>query len=360
MDTYTMMERTGAALVTYRGNVVENVHHAHIAVTDAHGKLLYSFGDPHRVTLARSAAKPAQALAVLEAGAFDRFPFDEVDLALMCASHSSEDRHIERTRAMLAKVDAQESDMRCGGHTPLSDAVNRSWIKRDYEPTAVCSNCSGKHVGMLGGAQALGAAMAGYHLPDHPMQRLVKRVTAELCVLPDDLVQWGIDGCNLPTPGFPLDRLAFLYAQLAHAADASDVSPAELSRRSTALARIYRAMTKHPEMVAGDGRYCTELMRVFDGELVGKLGADACYGVGVRASEQTRRLGTSGAIGISVKIADGNIDAVYMIVSEVLERLQIGAPGQRSRIGKYHRPAMLNTKGVDIGHAEFPFELRKP
>ncbi|CAH2903765.1 MAG: Hypothetical protein of L-Asparaginase type 2-like superfamily [uncultured Paraburkholderia sp.] len=277
----------------------------------------------------------------------------------MCASHNSEDRHIERTKAMLRKVDAQESDMRCGGHAPLSDAVYRSWVKRDYEPTAVCSNCSGKHVGMLGGAQALGAAMAGYHLADHPMQRLVKRVTAELCGLPDDLVQWAIDGCNLPTPAFPLDRLAFIYSQLAHAADASEASNEQLTSRSAALARIYRAMTQYPEMVAGDSRFCTVLMRAFKGGLVGKLGADACYSVGVRASQQTKRCGADGAIGISVKVVDGHIDAAYMIVSEVLERLQIGTPNQRSKIEAYHRPKMLNTKGVTIGHAEFPFELTK-
>ncbi|CAG4893687.1 hypothetical protein R54767_01610 [Paraburkholderia gardini] len=359
MEASTRMERNDEAVITYRDKSVENVHSAHIAIVDAYGKLLYSFGDPTRMTLARSAAKPAQAVAVLESGAFDRFAFDEGDLALMCASHNSEDRHIERTKSMLTKVDAQESDMRCGGHAPLSDAVYRSWVKRDYEPTAVCSNCSGKHVGMLGGAQALGAAMAGYHLPDHPMQGLVKRVTAELCGLPDDLVQWGIDGCNLPTPAFPLDRLAFLYAQLAHAADASEAQDTELTQRSAALARIYRAMTKYPEMVAGDGRYCTVLMHAFEGELVGKLGADACYGVGVRASQQTQGLGTSGAIGISVKVGDGNIDVAYMIVSEVLERLQIGTPSQRSQIEAYHRPKMLNTKGVTIGHAEFPFELTK-
>lgn len=359
MEASTRMDKNDEAVITYREKSIENVHSAHIAVVDAYGKLLYSFGDPTRMTLARSAAKPAQALAVLEAGAFDRFPFDEGDLALMCASHNSEDRHIERAKSMLAKVHAQESDMRCGGHAPLSDAVYRSWIKRDFEPTAVCSNCSGKHVGMLGGAQALGAPMEGYHLAGHPMQERVKRVTAELCGLPEDHVQWGIDGCNLPTPAFPLDRLAFIYAQLAHAADASELRNAEPSLRSEALARIYRAMTKYPEIVAGDGRFCTALMRAFEGALVGKVGAEACYGVGVRASDQTHRLGARGAIGISVKVVDGNTNAVYMIVSEVLERLQIGTSYHRRQIEAYHRPKMLNTKGIVIGHAEFPFELAK-
>jgi L-asparaginase II len=77
------------AATTYRGEAIENTHIAHVAVVDAQGRLLYAFGDPTRMTLARSAAKPAQALAVLETGALERFGFEEADLALMCGSHGT-------------------------------------------------------------------------------------------------------------------------------------------------------------------------------------------------------------------------------------------------------------------------------
>jgi L-asparaginase II len=353
------MKAEHVAVVTYRGKSIENTHTAHVVVADAQGRLLFQFGDPYRMTLARSAAKPAQALSVIETGALDQFGFDDADLALMCASHNSEDRHIERARSMLSKVHAQEADLRCGGHTPISDAVNRSWIKRDFSPTALCSNCSGKHVGMLAGAQAIGAAITDYHLPDHPMQVWVKRVVANACGLREDEVEWAIDGCNLPTPAFPLDRLARLYASLAHGADTADADKESATDRSRALARIYRAMTSHPELVGGEERFCTLLMRAFDGAVVGKLGADGCYGIGIRASGQTRQLGADGAVGISVKIDDGNIDILYRVVSEVLERLQIGTADQREQLATFHRPPMLNTRGVEYGHVTFPFELQR-
>src|ERR1700692_59251 len=154
------------AATVYRGDLVENTHTAHVAVVDAEGQLLYAFGNPARMTLARSAAKPAQAVAVLETGALERFGFDDADLALMCASHNSEPRHIERTRAMLAKAQVTEADLRCGGHAPLSDAVWKEWIKRDFTPTGVCSNCSGKHAGMLAGAHALGGGGVGLSLAE--------------------------------------------------------------------------------------------------------------------------------------------------------------------------------------------------
>lgn len=341
-------------VVTNRGGITENTHRVHVAVVDCDGRLLFQLGDPRRVTLARSAAKPAQAFAVLGTDVADRFEFDEADIALMCASHSSESNHLERTYAMLRKVGLAESDLRCGGHPAISDAVNRDWIKNDFTPTPACSNCSGKHVGMLAGALAIGASINNYHLPDHPIQKRVRRFTAELCDLPEDEVAWAIDGCNLPTPAFPLDRLARLYAKLAAAADGSLQSPPDTART---LRTIYRAMVDHPECVAGSGRYCTLLMQAFRGTLVGKLGADACYAIGVRDSDDTRRLGSNGALGISVKIEDGNIEILYAVVSEILQQLGIGTTEERAQLGAFHHPKRCNTMGVDTGNISFPFTL---
>ena len=337
------------AATIYRGNLVENTHAAHVAVVDVEGRLIYAFGDPSRMTFARSAAKPAQALAVLETGALDRFGFDDADLALMCASHNSEPRHIERTRAMLAKAHVTEADLRCGGHAPLSDAVLKEWIRRDFTPTGVCSNCSGKHAGMLAGAQALGAAVADYHLPEHPLQVRVKRTVAELCDLPENGVQWATDGCNLPTPAFPLDRLARLFMKMANA----DTQTTDTAPRSLALARIYRAMTAYPELVAGDGRFCTTLMQAFDGDLVGKVGADASYAIGVRAT------GTRGPLGIAVKVEDGNTTVLYAIVSNVLGQLDIGRETQRAKLAAYGNPPMRNTMGIETGRLAVTVPLER-
>jgi L-asparaginase II len=326
------------AATVYRGDAVENTHDAHVAVVDADGRLLFSFGDPHRLTLARSAAKPAQALAVLETGALERFGFDDADLALMCASHNSEERHIERARAMLDKAHASEADLRCGGHPPISDAVYRNWIRRDFTPTPVCSNCSGKHAGMLAGARAIDAPIADYHLPDHPLQVRVKHTVARVLDLADDEVQWAIDGCNLPTPAFPLDRLARLYMKLAAAQP--DRAP---------LARIFRAMTAHPELVAGEGRFCTLLMQAFGGALVGKLGADASYAIGVRRPQ--------GALGIAVKVEDGNMTVLCAIVAEVLAQLGIGAEDERRKLDAFRRPPLRNTMGIATGRLDVSMRL---
>jgi L-asparaginase II len=347
-------------IATYRGGIVENRHAVHAAVVDATGKLLYTVGDSSRMTLARSAAKPAQALAIIETGAFDQFDFDQPDLALMCASNSSEERHIARARQMLSKAGVSESDLRCGGHTPLSDAVNSAWIKSDFTPTAVCSNCSGKHAGMLAGAKALGADTKDYYKPDHPLQVHVRQVVDEVTGVGPDEAAWGLDGCNLPAPAFPLHYLARMYAKFADAGNeerhtAADCDPSE---RMDSMARIFNAMTTYPELVAGEGRFCTVLMGAFEGTLFGKLGADGCYGIGIRECGQTKQLGAHGAIGIAVKIEDGNVSILYSAVMEILDQLQIGNEFMRGALDKFHRPEIINTVGAVTGQVSPEFKIR--
>lgn len=347
-------DHAAIAATVFRGPAVENTHLAHVAVVDASGRLLYAFGNPHRPTLPRSAVKPAQALAVLETGALERFGFDDADLALMCASHNSEDVHIARVLSMLAKAGVSEADLRCGGHPAISDDVNRAWIKRDFKPTPVCSNCSGKHAGMLAAAQAIGAGIDNYQRESHPLQQHVKRTLAQLCDLREEDILWGIDGCNLPTPSFALDRLARLFARLADAAN--QTAPA--SARDTALGRIYRAMTAHPELVASTGRFCTTLMRAFDGGVVGKIGADASYAIGVRDAAYGSD-GRRGPLGIAVKVEDGNPIALMAIVVELLHQLNIGTAQQRAQLDAFHKPRMVNTVGIETGRLALSVRLEQ-
>ncbi|TDZ24096.1 hypothetical protein Cob_v003507 [Colletotrichum orbiculare MAFF 240422] len=348
-------------IITDRGGIVENRHAVHAAVVDSAGRLLYAVGNPRRVTLARSAAKPAQALAVLETPGFERFGFTEADLGLACASHSSEARHAERARSMLAKVGARESHLRCGGHPSICPSVDKGWVRAGFEPTPVYNNCSGKHAAMLGGALSLAGGFEDYHLPGHPMQAKVKQVVAELSGLGEAEVEWAIDGCNLPAPGMPLDSMARMYASFASAADivARDDDASSATERTQRMARVFRAMAEHPEMVGGQGRFCTLLMEAFGGRLFGKVGADGCYAVGVRESDDTRRLGCRGPLGIAVKIDDGSSEMLYAAVPEILEQLGVGGPDTRRRLEHFHHPRRVNTMGVQTGRVTAAFTVRE-
>ncbi|KAJ5369170.1 uncharacterized protein N7496_008930 [Penicillium cataractarum] len=345
-------------VITDRAGVVENRHGVHAAIVDASGRLLYAVGDPSRITLARSAAKPAQALAIVETGALQKFNLDDADLALMCASHSSEDRHVTRARSILSKIQCSEELLQCGGHPAVSVAVNRSWIKADFTPTAVYSNCSGKHAGMLAGTKALGADVGTYHLPTNPMQVRVREAVDEICHLEANGSLWGVDGCNLPAPAFPLNCLARMFAVFADGASQVDSNAAKTTARTRALSQVFHAMSTYPELVAGDDRFCTELMTAFQGLVIGKLGAAGCYGIGVKQTERTMELGAEGALGIAVKIEDGNIPILYSAVAEILEQLQIGEPEMRLALSRFHCPNIENTVGVVTGKTSHAFKVR--
>ena len=122
-----------------RGGVVEAVHDVHVAVVDSTGGIVARAGDPELVTFWRSAAKPFQALPLVEDGAAERFGLTSQDLALACASHSSEPGQVAQVRELLGKIGCSERDLLCGPHPPLSEKVAQDYHARGLRLTAVYS-----------------------------------------------------------------------------------------------------------------------------------------------------------------------------------------------------------------------------
>lgn len=348
----------GDFVVSNRSGIVENRHLVHAAIVDATGKILYILGNPSRMTLIRSLVKPVQAIPVVESGAMEQFGFDEADLALMCGSHNSEERHIERAQAMLAKSQTKESDLQCGGHPAISPVVNRAWVEKGFVPTQTCSTCSGNHTGVMAGAKAIGASVVDYHTLDHPIQVRIKSVMRDLTGLPANKIKWGLDSCNMYSPATPLQSIALIYAAFAQAADDVAKDDSLVSPRTQVIARIYNAMVRYPELVGGDDRFCTVLMEAYRDALIGKGGGDGCYAIGVRESEETRRLGAKGGVGIVLKIEDGNYDIMYATAAELLKQLQIGTTEVQRRVDRFHRGEIKNTMGFVTGQLSFLFKLR--
>src|SRR5258706_15367071 len=130
------------------GSVVEPRHAVHVAVVDSNGRLVASAGDPDYRTFWRSAAKPFQAMPLVEDGVVERFGLTREELALACASHSSEPAQVALVREFLQRVGCSERDLMCGPHRPLSDAAAKDYETRGVGLTAVSSNSSGNDSGM--------------------------------------------------------------------------------------------------------------------------------------------------------------------------------------------------------------------
>ena len=321
------------------GYAVENIHHGSIAVVDAAGRLLWSAGDPDAMTFTRSALKPFQALPFVLDGGVERFGLAPRELALLCASHSGEEKHLAGVQSILDKIGLDESHLECGCAAPLYyDAVGLPVpAERRWRP--LHHNCSGKHSGFLAWCRLHGVSTRGYVAPDHPLQRAVRATLADCVQMGEDTLPSGIDGCSAPNYALPLARLAHLYARLAQ--------PGPDARLGDAPRRLFAAMTGHPDMVSGDARTDLAWMGAGDGDWVAKIGADAVQAIGVR----------SAGIGIAIKIADGAVRALHPAVYATLDQLGLLDARRRELLAPYRAPSLRNARGAVAGTVHAVFTL---
>lgn len=320
-----------------RGAIVESVHRVHVAVMDAGGKLRARAGDPDRVTYFRSGAKPFQAIPIIRDGAFDRLGISLEELALCCGSHSGEARHLEVALSLLRRAGLDAEALACGPHPPIDEQARADLAEAGLEPVRLHNNCSGKHAGMLALAQAHGWETAGYVRPEHPVQGRVLSEVARWANLPLEGIALGTDGCGVTCFALRLRDMATAYARLAAAARRGE-------RDATYIAG---AMTSYPEMVAGAGRICTELMERTAGRLIAKIGAEGMYFVGAPGAE----------LGIALKVEDGASRAVAPAILSVLRQLELISEDDLGALWTHAYPEVTNTRGDVVGQLRPAFEL---
>lgn len=235
----------------WRGDLLECVHRGTAVVARASGEIVEAWGDPARVVLPRSACKMLQALPLVESGAADAAGLGARHLALACASHQGAAVHVGLAANWLREVGLAEADLRCGAHKPNDREERVALARAGAAPTQLHNNCSGKHCGMLTLNRHLGGDPEYLDI-DHPVQVAIRAAIAE--VAGEEPAGHAIDGCS--APNFALSLGAFATA-LARFADPSGLG----GRRGEAAERLTEAMRLHPELVAGEGRACTALMR---------------------------------------------------------------------------------------------------
>ena len=217
-------------------------------------------------------------MPLLLAGGEKKFGLGDAEIALMCASHGGEPRHVQ-----LAQPDPparRVSARRSASAAPTRRCTRprrASWCAAARSPTALHNNCSGKHAGLLLACRALGLPHDGYTDPGHALQRRIRTLVARYADIPESRITVAVDGCNLPVFRLPLSALAGAYARLM-----AGRLPGEEPAAAAARARIVRALTKQPFMVAGTGRFTTDFLAAGRGRWIGKEGAEGVYAVGLR------------------------------------------------------------------------------
>ena len=307
----------------WRGPFLESVHMGHAVVCDGSGQIVHAWGDPEAVIMPRSSSKMIQALPLIRSGAADAHNLTTEQLALSCASHQGAAIHTDRVGKWLDHLELTDDAFRCGPQAPNDKDANEGLIRAHETPCQIHNNCSGKHAGFLTLTKHLKAG-PDYVDPSHPVQVACLEAFEEITGLTSP--GYGIDGCSAPNYATTLHGMARAMATFAAAPDGS------------AEERLRSAMMLHPELVAGKGRACTNLMRAMGGKVAVKTGAEAFF-IAIIPEKK---------LGVALKIVDGGTRAAECAIAAILVKLGV-LDAEHPETMKYLNAPIRNWRGIQTG-----------
>jgi L-asparaginase II len=316
-----------------RDGLVESVHYGSAVAIAADGSTAAAAGDPLAPFYPRSSLKPLQAVAMVRAGL--ELPANL--LALAAASHSGAAAHRDGALRILELHGLSISDFENSTDLPYGVLEREEWLRNGGGPTQLTQNCSGKHAAMAAACVINGSPVRGYLDPSHPLQQLVAKTVRDLT--DEEPFAVSTDGCGTPLFALTLHGMARAFGLIAAAAAGragsnDDGGPASQS----AEAAVGLAMQRHPDMVAGEGRDVTALMRL----LPGAVAKDGFEGV--------QLVGLPDGSAVAVKISDGGDRARMPATVRLLEALGLDtAPlaeiGTAPVLGGGHQVGLLHATG---------------
>lgn len=326
-----------------RNGLVESVHTGNIAVVDSNQRIVRYCGDPMQICYFRSSGKPLILLSHLKKKLDRIFGLTLQELAIMSSSHSGGDKHVKTLMSIAAKLGVKESDITCGVREPYGLNERFELYEKGEKPTQWHNNCSGKHLGNIAACKAMGWSYENYSDLSHPLQQDILETISEFTGWPKEKIHKGTDGCGVPVFGVPLKNMALAYARLF---DTKFLNGKYAEEQKI----LYEAVKQHPDMIAGDGRIDTELIRETSGDHFGKMGADGVFCVHVHSK----------GLGISIKIQDGGVSAVEPVIMEILKQLGTLSEEALGKLREFHYPAVKTWNGEKVGYINPVFALRHP
>jgi len=267
-----------------------------------------------------------QALPLIETGAADSLT--SAQLALSCASHIGASYHTDPVNAWLSDMGLDDDAFRCGSQVPDEKAAKQAGFRSESGPAQCHNNCSGKHAGFLCLSQHMNAGPE-YVEPDHPIQTAIKQTFEEVTEATSP--GYGIDGCSAPNHATTMQAMAGAMARFATAHTRSD-------SRSAAMVRLREAMMAHPDLIRGNRRFDTEVMRAAPGAAALKGGAEG-YHVAILPKA---------GLGVAVKISDGAARGSEAALAAVMHRLGVLEAGNPA-LNQWMTPMQRNLAGHEVG-----------
>lgn len=328
----------------YRAEVLESFHRGVICVVDRDEKVIYQQGDIHQLCYPRSALKFFQQIPLITSGAADSFGFSEEELAIMCGSHNGEAEHLRVVDSILHKIGLDRTALKCGAQYPSDRRSANSLIAAGHKPEAIHNNCSGKHAGFLAYSLFLGADINDYLDPEYPTQKEIRRCVAQFHAMDESAMPLALDGCSAPIYAIPVYQQALAYMRLSHPSFGDEKTRA-------ACERLISAARKHPFLIAGSGRYCTDLIRHCEAELIGKTGAEGIYSMCFHQE----------ILGACIKIDDGKMLPQYNVAQKLVEQSGLFSEEQLALLRPYLTQPIRNFNKWETGKIQVnPEILNRP
>jgi len=336
-----LANRAEPLVVEYRGGFLENVHYGHVCGVNDAGGIVWKYGDPDAVTFMRSAAKPIQALPFFLEGMDSKFGFTPEEQAILMASHRALSYHVDALEGMLGKLGLDESALVCKPTYPLDAEARDALVGERMPQRRIYHNCSGKHLGVLAYCIGMGDSLEDYYSPDHPAQRRIASIAAELAEYPLEDIRIGTDGCGFPVFGMPLRNMATAFLKLACPDLIGDPALREAVRRATGL------MNAYPRMISAEYLICPNLL--MDDNIVAKGGAKGIYCFALKKER----------LAFALKVVDGSEDEWPIAVASILEQIGYNNRETIDRMYRIGSPDIRNDNGLVIGENRSVFKLRQ-
>lgn len=315
-----------AKVLVTRGGFPECIHRFHIVIVDKNGNIAFERGDRNFLTCLRSSAKPFQALTALRAGIIERFGLTEEEIAILTGSINAEPFQVEVVRRILSKAGLDEGLLQCGAQYPSHRLTAENLKKEGKPPLPIYHNCSAKHAGMLLASKVKGYDLSNYLDFDHPLQIEILKTISEFSEIKEEEIKKVIDGCGAPVFFMPLINLAISYKNLAIS-------------KETVLLKLINSVAKYPLMIAGNDRLCSEIIKITDGRIFVKIGADGVYAGFNRITQE----------GMALKIEDGSIKPLYVMFTHLLKDRQWITEQEFSSLNKYWKVVVKNSNNLVVG-----------
>jgi L-asparaginase II len=285
------------------------------------------------MVLPRSAIKLIHVLPFLMSDAPKRFSVTQREIVLSASSHVANPEQLAALAAFADRLDIAGRALVCGPDRPLG----RGGARGAQPLTAFHNNNAGKHLGVIATCLAHGEAPDGYADAAHPAQQRLLAITRDICGIapPETFVT---ENCGMPTFPLPLRALAIGMARLSRPDRLPPV-------QELAAELLFTALTAAPDDLTGPGRLSTEIIRVTDGRVIAKGGAEGVY------AGLDRRQG----LGLALKIDDGSGEAASAAIVEALAAIDALSPGEAEALRRFTRfwaHPFVPERSLDV---RFPF-----